>query len=601
MPGPYRAHPMKLSTAEGFFASNPVARIVGMTASPEDFEPERLADQFSTTKTATASPKDNFQMQWGTAGQPDYGTDLTSTDTGIFMFRDPVRHTVIYTVAGDSVGRWQAWSAVYPEIIGQLTPGYKLAANDEQDLCDTAFWQAYTGKTLPDAPTLNPPGPPATPIVTVPSTAEQWSPSGNFIYSGVGKDQRGVWVDAPANGTNSTRSFFIIRFPATTQTADATNRLCLTLNRWNGSSWEYQDQVHIPGTALTTGGSIALYVKGGPNNRTFGSGYYNVEANLITPATEIIMYDIVLNMQLYTETNSAFAHRAIRDINPATVGSLKMNAIRILGESLLVKNVASPLNQQGALVALQASDRTDWFETYVKGQGTGALGPGSGFYNYLFSQADERDFRLANGYYGWVKPGGVQDYEWSTNIKLGNTALLYGGVGAVSIQFELSPKSEYLVFAAATTNPQGGDCLGKTSVAMEWKSTSSMLIQTEQPTATIADWEAARAIIKSMIQHWENPTHLGSILAQILGSVGKVASVSAPVLGLVPGIGSVLSAGARGVERGAKYLGGVVSGVNDFTDRLEPVTAEIREQRRAITRAIQGDEQAAASKRVKRI
>lgn len=546
--------PLDLSPEQEFFATNHVARIVGMTCSPDDFEPERLADQYSTIKTATATPLDNFTLQWNTENQPTTALELPRTDTGVFLFRDAIRNTVMYAVPPDANGRWYAYQAIYSEEINSQSGGpvTTIGTNDEECITDSAFWgvmaQPPTGFT--------PPG-----------TALQWASHGNFCYSGFAKEKRGVWIDAPQGTVNAG---FQVDIPQTALTAAATDRLCLTLYYWNGGVWEYCSQTHVSGTAIAAAAvSARMSVAApGPPAIAFGSGYYAVDANFQTGVGETIER-LELSVALYTESNSSFSHHAIRDVNPYTIAGLKMSAIRILGASMLIKNVASPMFQQGSLVAVQAPGNTDWFQTYVRGDGSGALGPGSGFYNYVFSQAEEKDFRLANGYFNWLKPGGDQDYAWSNNIKMGNIGPVYSGNIPESIQFDLVTPSDYTVFSASTTSNLGGECLLKTSISMEYR-TSNMLIQVSQPVSSIDDWKAARAILKTMQNHFENPSHLASILGTILGTIGKVATVAAPILALVPGIGGILGAGATGLGMigtgGAQVVGMIDSAVEKRTE-----------------------------------
>lgn len=555
----YRA-PVSVSGAGAeYFAANHVARILAGIAAPDEVVTERLKDQFGVQATAVSNLNENYMLQFNMTNSATTLIDLPVQNSGLFLFRDPLRHTVQYNVAPDALGRFYRYDAQYadtnvdPDQIQNYT---RVSPSVTACLTDTAYW------------TVNDSAPPGGIVNTLP-TATAWAPHGPFCFSGYYKELSGVYLDAQLdNAANVNTAAFVVFWTAPLPGGGAYvagDYFEFTLYKYNGGDWDIDHTVRYTSVGAGTGMNSAtgsLVIRGVPASSPqfmTSSGYYALTLTIYTASTTPVRaQDFAVS--IYSESNSCWAHQPLNGLSPIQAAGLGVNAIRMIGSSLFIKNQASPLYQQGAEVILQAESGQDWLNTYVRGNGDSIGGPGLGFFNYVFNQAGEKDFRLANGLYGYLRPTGFKDFEWIQDISYTDNV-----VGVASMQFPLKSPTDFLVVALECTNQNGGDLLLKFSDSLEYK-TQNMWIEKMPATTSVEDWTKAMEILPSMTQFTENPSHLATVLGQILASIGKYAPLAAPLLAAIPGVGEVLGPMAMGVGAAAGASSAAVAGIDQMVD-----------------------------------
>jgi hypothetical protein len=97
----------------------------------------------------------------------------------------------------------------------------------------------------------------------------------------------------------------------------------------------------------------------------------------------------------------------------------------------------------------------------------------TGFYDKVFTTAEEEDFLWAKGAYAYLKPTSESDLAFNDDIQHGTTTSGFGG--ASSMYYPLQNTSDYLVFAVSCNNDQGGDGIVKIRWAVEFKTQNNWL------------------------------------------------------------------------------------------------------------------------------
>lgn len=548
----YRAPQSLQGEGAEYFASNHVARILASLVAPDEVVTERLKDQFGVQATATGNLNENYMLQFNMMNSATGLIDLPVQNSGLFLFRDPLRHTIQYNVAPDELGRFYRYDAQYadsnvdPDQIQNYT---RVSPAVTVCLTDSAYW------------TNNSTAPPGA-IPLIPATATAWAPHGPYCFSGYYKELSGVYLDCQADTPNT--AAFVISWAAPLPSGapyQAGDYFEFTLWKFNGGDWDVEHtQRYSAQAAMGAAGQTIIQGSNSSLPQYFNtSGYYAVTLTIYTQSTTSVRaQDFAISC--YSRSNSCFAHQPLNGLSPLQAAGLGISALRMTGASLLVKNQASPLYQQGAAVILQAESSQDWLNTYVRGNGDSIGGPGLGFFNYVFNQATEKDFRLANGLYGYLRPTGFDDFKWIQDISYTDNV-----VGVACMQFPLKSPTDFLVVALECTNQNGGDLLLKFSDSVEYK-TLNMWIEKMPATTSVDDWTKAMEILPSMTQFCENPSHLATMLGQILASVGKYAPLAAPLLAAIPGIGEVLGPVAMGVGAAASAGAALVPVADQMVD-----------------------------------
>jgi hypothetical protein len=469
-----------------------MALVVGMITDPEDFDPVRMRDQYSVAKTAITKPKSNYKILWDPKSTEADPTQLPKSDWAAFIFRDPIRSAVIYTINSTTA------------------PNF---------LYEAIFNFGNNSKTTPIAKTESKDIKPVLMQSTAANTNEIHGP---YLGCGEAQGKVGFWIDG--DGTNPADVTFTFTM-VTGQTQVAGEKMGITPYKWQGGIW--LERTTIFGTTLAS------------PNTTFTaslsvteSGYY---AFFINAAGVTLNYDVGF---VYTgKCATVWAHFPMGDIFPYNVAQI--NGLRTLAVGVLLKNEASPLTQQGNLIMLQASGSEDWYETYAA--------QNTKFYDYCFDTASEKDFLLKDGGYAYLKPTSEGDLAFILDIKHGLTG---GGYGSVSsLWFPLEGQSDYLIFAASAAVSGAGDCVLKIRWAVEFKTQNNWL-ETLPPEVLPAAFSDGMEAVASMQQFFENPWHWKDIFR----TIGKVAKVGAPILAQLGPYGVAGSAVLNGIGAGAEAL-----------------------------------------------
>lgn len=444
-----------------------MAKIVGMMTDPEDFPVIRLRELYSQAPTAVAKPKKNQKVIWNPASfsPPEAGQQLPIEVWTGFMFRDPLRAAVIYKQiwGGDTPSSWE-YSALF-------------------NIENQSYTTLVEGGSVLDLKPLQ-----------FSNTAGE-SPHGPVLCCGVGPvgDNRvGVWCDGNATYP------CILTFGALASEAPTTAlNLSYIIWRWTGGHFVQYGKATVSIPTSSPVREVATF-------NVTQSGYYavTVDSALFASLGDDAP-DFTIDMKYVANIACAFCHSPIGDIFP--YNAAQINGIRTLAVAGLLRNEASPLNQQGNLVMLQASRDQDWYSTYA--------GQGDNFYDYVFSRASEKDFLLRNGGYCYLKPTGPNDLAWINDIKHGAPSQGGSGVSAGTIDsmwFPLNNDSDYLIFAASCNNTSGGDCIFKMRWACEYK-TENNWVDTLPPTVDPKAFEDAIETLSVMQQFFENPMHWKNI------------------------------------------------------------------------------------------
>lgn len=525
--------------------TTPIARIVGQIVSPDDFAPERFADQYTATATATAKLKQSVSLQWNMSNidQSIGRNALPVTDVGVFLFRNPLRH-IVYSMTAPGSGiapMWYHYSGLFLTADAQTAQTTQIIPSNCTTRISPLVWQPNS--TVPAGAAA----------FTPPTGGIRWTPHGDWLYVGKGQGRYGVFIDSsadtPAFGSSpytyahgAAYQVNVFYQGATLFTAGDT--FDATLFQWSGGNWDVYGS--LEGVALAAnGGSCTFAVD--------QTGYYAVEvkANIAAQSSSNQANNLMqVATNICSQMQSVWAHLPLQNFTPALAAGHDITGVRMLGTSMLVRNTASELNQQGLLVALQADACEDWLSIYAQAATGSANAPGTGFFNFCFSRADVKNFRLATGYFGYVKPTNEHSFDYGTNIVQGQ-ATSFGF--PVEMSYDLCPPQDYLVFAASTVNTLGGDCFLQVSDSVEYK-TQDPWLERRKATTTPDEWRDSVMAVRSMNQHYENPLHLPSLLGSIFKTVGKYAPVAANIASAIPVIGGAVSTAVRGAGALSNYF-----------------------------------------------
>lgn len=517
----------------------PIARIVGQIVSPDDFAPERFADQYTATPTATAKLKQSVSLQWNMSSidQSAGRNVLPVTDAGVFLFRDPFRH-IVYSMTNPGTATapvWYHYKGLFasPAAGGSTVGTTQIISGKTTAKITPLCFQAATGV---------PAG------FTAPTGGVQWSPHGPYLYVGKGEGRYGVTIDsgdaasfasAPYTYAHGAVAIISVLYNGSTPwtTGDSYEAL---VYKWTGGQWTLYETVT---GALTSSAGAAWPF---PIDDA-GDYAFEVKPNIQATGNNI---EMAIGVDIVSQMQSVWAHLPLQNMTPALAAGHDITGIRMLGTSMLVRNTASELNQQGLLVALQADACEDWRTVYSQASSASSNSPGTGFFNFCFSRADQKNFRLATGYFGYVKPTNEKSFDYNVNVVQGASS--EQGF-PVEMCYSLCPPQDYLVFAASTVNQLGGDCFLQVSDSVEYK-TQDPWLERRKATTNPDQWKDAILAVRSMNQHYENPLHLPSLLGSIFKTVGKYAPVAANIASAIPVIGGALGTAIRGAGAVGNYF-----------------------------------------------
>lgn len=397
----------------------------------------RLADKFNTKKTAIAPPFFEDKVNWNNLPANAVATrqQLPPSQMMIFLFRSFLRNWIRYN----------------PNAQGQLY-AYNWVFKFNDDESDNFNFPVEPGGITKIRPcSASDANLSTNTTVLHPHDDRLWALREDSDYY--------CWQDGvgTAAGSNTTYIRVIFFNAAGTAIIPETGT---TIAIWYWRDGQRQRDQYAVGVAttittvnqfLTTGGSAA-----GVAFPLSHSEYYGVEigtvAGTLVSYVNIDQGDIGAQQTipvvatpvgygpLVAQSNgngsSSWGHHAIPDLEQ-NLQSLDM--CRILGTSILFKNEASPLNQQGNIVAAEIAQNESWTR----------YGYASG-YSKIQDRADAFSNVAAKGFYGFPKFGDDKDFQFVSPV-------LVGAGGAVMSNETIRPRSPFIVMAVDVTIPQGCD------------------------------------------------------------------------------------------------------------------------------------------------
>lgn len=431
------------------------AHVTASFALPSDYAPLRMRNEYSTEETALFKVFEEHK-NWITGAAS--GEQLRDDTHVEIIFQDNLRNRISY-VRNPTNAAW----------------GYQWVFRRTTGGADVLTFQVAAGATE----------------IAVPSHSNAnntFKPHGDILFAESDEQYTGFWIDA-GPGANSS----LVVGLGTTPTA-TTGRIVLM--QYTNGTWTEGAVQNITNTVanytftLNTTAIYAIRVEG-PNLTTnvsiSHSGTCGCWGHFSTP---------------YFVTNGNVIESA-----------------RSLGHSLLWKNVAAPLNQQGYVTGVQPG-KGRFYGSFLSYNGTDDIFPTVRDY-----AGAANTFPLATGIYGFVKPTEEEDVKFRTPFNIQNIP----GSTTTYWTFAKTPilKTEYVIFIAQCSSVAGRDTLIRTDINGEYE-TGNQFFNVDKPRAEPSDWRDGMEGLASLTQFYENPVHWGKILR----SIGAVASVGGRILSL---------------------------------------------------------------------
>lgn len=507
--------------------NSPPVRIASMIVDPGNNEVERFRDSYTATATACAQPTTNVRVIWNGPAQFNTGNaTLPVTEWGAFIFRDTIRYAVIYTPQPTLTADFTYRAVMDPDSATPYVQSFGGGGN--QEIVDPAYMEYQ-------------------------ASVSSWKAHGDYMGIGTYGDKLGIWIDATAGAPMTVRA----SFDAPSGGVWTSGVMSILAYRYDGGVWTpafiASGTTSVQPTALAFQMAFTLA----------SSGYYAFE--VLNGALDGTSKPMPMTMNAFQiESNgslgSVWSHIMVNDLFPGNI--LATQAIRILGSSAWLRNIAAPLLQQGTLVACQVNANEDWYTGYAS-----SINPA--LYELVSGLATEEEFKLAEGYYGFLRPSGAHDFKFQSPSTFSGQNMC--------ARFRLAPECDFLAIAASCNTAGGGDCTLKLDCALEYKTKNDWL-ELEKATVSEEDWKTAVEAVAAMKQHYKNDIHVSAILR----SIGKALNLSGPVLSAFGPYGAALTPIASALGRGAIGL------------------ADGLEARKKRVRAIQAAEQASQNTAAKR-
>jgi hypothetical protein len=501
--------------------ANDVQRVVGMMVNSSVFPVERVVDPYSATKTATATPHSQFHELWNVSGQSLANVQLDDDLWGAFFFRSALRAAVIHELnpSGNNdpdpnLGARYLYQWKFNPAPDAAVSGSGFTA-ETVDVCGVASGQSMV---LDPNWALN-----EETNAALPGINFTWAPHGPVLFAGVFNGIKGIYMDAKGPDAQSTFRIASIENGGVCNSGSVQ----VELLRYSAGNWTAVNAAK----ALPTQSTIF-------NVAIDKSGYYAVRVNNQDDMER------TFSVLEYTSgaLGSSWAHKTVNQLYPNNVQN--MSDYRCLAVNVHLRNVANELTKMGSLVAAQVSGREDWLDTY-------ALAQNPGYFDYLFSVQQERDFELAKGYYGFIKPSSEHSLDFKNEVLVGL------GQQVTYTAFRLDDPDDYLAVVASASTQGAGDLQVKMWHALEYK-TRNTWADVRLGTVTPNSYQQAIQVVSTMQQHYENPTHDLQLWKRIFGTVGSVAKYTGPLLSVFGPYGAAAGAVLSAVGSGASALANLI-------------------------------------------
>jgi hypothetical protein len=437
---------------------NMASRITASFALPSDYAPLRMRNEYSTEETALFKVFEEHK-NWITGAA--VGEQLRDDTHVEIIFQDNLRNRISYTRNPLNT----AWS--YQWVFRRTNSGV-----------DVTNFAVAGGATE----------------LAVPSHAAAtgaFKPHGDILFAESDEQFTGLWVDATTAALSNVNVLFSV-------VPTATSGRIVLMQYTNGTWTEGAVQV------ITI--AIASYNFGISTTAIYA---LRIEAPNLTTNVSIIS----------SGTCGCWGHLSTPYF--VTNGNV-IESARSLGHSLLWKNVAAPLNQQGYVTAVQPG-KGRFYASFLSFNGTDDIFPVVRDY-----AGAANTMPLATGIYGYIKPTEEEDVKFRVPFTIQNLP----GVTSTFWTFAKTPilKTEYVIFIAQCSNALGRDTLIRTDINGEFE-TSNQFFNVDKPRAEPSEWRDGMEALASLQQFFENPIHWD----KIRHTLGLVASIGGRIASLFGG------------------------------------------------------------------
>lgn len=436
------------------------AAVAASFALPSDFPPLRMRNEYSTEETALFHVFEEHKP-WGVGGVGGTNEQLRDDTHMEMIFQDVLRNRITY------VRNTNNQTATYNWCFGRSA----------QTGTDNTSFTVGTGATEEAVPTHA-------------NASNVFRPHGDILFAESDDLHTGMWVDT---GPNVGSSLTVTVSPNPTAATGRVVFLRYTDNRW------------IEAIIVPFAIGVGTY---GLTLSAFTTGIYTFRIENAPNTLQVSCAQVM--------TCGCWGHLPAPYI---VLNANSLESVRTLGHSILVKNTAAPLNQQGYITGVQPG----------KGRFYGSFlcyDTSSDIYAPVRDYAGCSQSRpLATGLYGFIKPTEEQDVAFRTPFTVQSAA------GALTPYWTQARtpimKTEFVVVVMQCTTVAGRDLLVRTDQSGEIE-TGNQFLMVDKPRAEPSEWRDGMEALASFQQFYENPTHW----KKILSTIGSIASVGGRIISL---------------------------------------------------------------------
>lgn len=447
------------------------AKIALAWALPDDVDPVRMRNEYSSGKTAVAKLFEEHKPWAGADGTNEQL--LTSTQLE-FIFQDMLKNRVSYVRnTGDQITQY-AWRFGRDPTSGVDTAAYTIKKGDED-------WLPVTHAT----------------------TSSGFKPHGDILFAEKDYDTgiSGLQVDS---GPNAAKASSIT---VTCAPVPAVDQGEVILYKYVSGDWQVVDKKDI------TIASAGVFVFAIPTS------VMAVHAIKVSNADQDESFSVFTQMQC-----GVYGHFPA----PSSVSNMNsIEAVRCLGHSIRMMNVAAPQYQEGAICAYQPGKGKDW-RTFCPTNGTADP------YGFVRDNQGASPSKPAKtGFYTFVKPTEEKDIEMRTPLEIaalspGNNVWTYAATPIAGIPY-------VVVCAQINGDPLGRDMVVRTVQHLEF-ATANQFFNVAPPVSSPAEWRDGMEALASLDQYYENPVHW----KKILSTLGATAAIAGNVISRIfPAAGAI--------------------------------------------------------------
>lgn len=432
--------------------------IVAATVLPDRYLPVRIRDSYSSQKVAVAKTLSEVKVNWASA---TVDGALPATDMVIFLFRNALRHYIIYNNNPSHV------TGTYNWVIANDASNPFAFPLGLSTLVGSSFGQGFE---IEPSHLSNSAG-----------TAYH----GPVLFGGIGDGHRYAYLE-PSSTTVVTVSL----------SASDTTVGHLEVFQFKDGRRTLITSIDCSSTAAATASNAAY----SPPTIGYYSFVYthvsSVAAAVATQAIAVTIYGAVSPWNVFQHFPQ---NGYLTNIN-------KVQAYAITAGALLWRNTASYQNAQGNFGATQVGKGDGWETVAAQGSYSAIA---AAYANQWVSRF------AAKGEYGFLKPEDGEDLAMNSDSEIGTATWSTGA-------FPLEERAPFLVFAASVSDTAGRDTTIRIATHNQY-ATNDTWSDIRPPENNPKDWEAAMEALASMEQFYDNPTHIRDILATI-GKYGRVAA-----------------------------------------------------------------------------